>query len=354
MYKPRLQTRILRIDHNTLMILQQSQASNFSLSSAVSRAACRHIPHTALISLHRPSSLPLFYHRALVYFDTFHFVFLSVFLCLVQVKMCFVFILLWMGENLDFMLSLWEFRILQRNCKTMLKNPPSFYLLSLKVHIQEIHLRAWSAYPHSPFKKFSKQVACNKCTADTSKHSTVLHSPVLWRLCMVQFIWWHLKPECCHLFWLTKPCDKNSSKQFKTSHGWHFPVARCSSFHFHCQISSATFCNKSHGGKNGLLHRDTSRAADSDITWDVFLVIFRKELYVRSCVCLCVCVSVPPGFSSWFRKFNEHTKLTQRKEEDLQKKCEQMLSCCNRSITAELGLNSSETKMIDIPWQIID
>lgn len=46
----RLQTSVLRIDPNTLMMLQLSRTYHSSLSNALSTAACRHIPHAPLIS----------------------------------------------------------------------------------------------------------------------------------------------------------------------------------------------------------------------------------------------------------------------------------------------------------------
>lgn len=74
----RLQTRVLRIDPNTLMMLQLSWTYHSSLFNALSTAACRHIPHTPLISPQTflRASLPLFFHCSLIYVDTSHSVFL--------------------------------------------------------------------------------------------------------------------------------------------------------------------------------------------------------------------------------------------------------------------------------------
>lgn len=76
LYGRRQQTRVLRIDPNTLMMLQLSRTYHSSLSNALSTAACRHIPHAPLISSQTflPASLLLFFHRSLIYLDTFHYV----------------------------------------------------------------------------------------------------------------------------------------------------------------------------------------------------------------------------------------------------------------------------------------
>lgn len=93
--RQRLQTRVLRIDPNTLMMLQLSLTHHSSLSNALSAAAALISPQTFL-----SASLLVFFYRALIYSHTFHSI---AFLFFFAKSRCFVDIFLPWGENLDFL-----------------------------------------------------------------------------------------------------------------------------------------------------------------------------------------------------------------------------------------------------------
>lgn len=112
LYGQRLQTRVLRIDPNTLMMLQLSRTYHSSLANALSIAACRHISHAPLISPQTVFTASLLLFFSLIYFDTFQSVFLSFLFATSRycnLAVCFYFSSL-RGKNLDsLILRLWSF-----------------------------------------------------------------------------------------------------------------------------------------------------------------------------------------------------------------------------------------------------
>lgn len=114
------------------------------------------------------------------------------------------------------------------NCKTMLKN--CFRLPSLLIKISPLRnpfpCMVSTLYHQSAFAKFSSKLHTTKTQQTPPNNQLFSTAQCFWPLRRVQFIWWRLKPECCHLLWAYKPCVRNSRKQFRTSHGWLFSCSK--------------------------------------------------------------------------------------------------------------------------------